>query len=151
MKGTMVYDIVTMVGMVILVFTLIYWSTTVGASIVADYVLSAPKTIQDSVSSYVIMSCVESGDMTTTLKITPIQFTLKMNSTHFSIEPTGEKYSTWKEVERGGSIRLRKAPASALIACTGTTIKPASIAFDPNSDDSIIIKKQGNEVSAGVR
>src|SRR3989338_8712648 len=57
MKGTIVYDVVTTIGIIILIFMVIYWSLVFGTDTVAGMLLTSPSVVQASLSSAFSFGC----------------------------------------------------------------------------------------------
>ncbi|MFQ6009539.1 MAG: hypothetical protein ACE5J7_00225 [Candidatus Aenigmatarchaeota archaeon] len=148
--GTQLYDIIVLIGIVILIFVLIYWSMTYGAQIVAEMLFSAPETVQDSLASFMGAGCAP-GNMTVVFSITPTPLTAFVDNDTINVLPPEYGYYYGREVERGGYIRFDPPEPIAYVKCKGVSVVTGSVDFEPRKHTAFVVNKTLNEIGVGVK
>lgn len=147
--GTQLYDIIVLIGVVMLIFVIIYWSVTYGAQMVANMLFSSPQAVQDSMANFMGSSCI-SGNMTIMLSITPTPLTLVVDRETVNAVPPDYPYYGGREVERGGYVRFGAPDPIPYVWCTDSSIERGSFEFDPRQNIFFVVNKTMEDVSIGV-
>ena len=147
--GTQLYDIIVLVGIVVLIFVITYWSITYGAEIVGNMLYSAPETVQDSLASFMGSDC-GTGNMTVVLAITPTPLTLHVEDDTVNVLPPEDRYYAGREVERGGYIRFGAPDPIAYVRCAGIRVITGSIDLDPKENTAFVMNKTQGVIEMGV-
>lgn len=155
MKGSMVHDILTTTGILILVFLMIYWALNQGVKQTADAMNMAPLMIQEKLATYLTVISLSSGTGEITTKLTrSLPINISLGKLDVFVKPRTEKYFPWSEVERGGAIILKTPSPSAFINPKGSNIDvKENIYFDEKLNKKIIVRKSEgeNKISIGVK
>lgn len=147
---TQTYDLIIMLGVVLLVAIIIFWSVQYGAAIVSDLMLEAPLVLQSSFTSYASGACAVDGNMYITHKITKgYPLYAFMNTTHVQMKPADKKYYPYTDVERGGYMGFGIRPALPFINC-GIDVVRKNVLFNPNVNHEITLDKT-EEMRIGVK
>lgn len=146
--STQTYDVVVLLGVVILMAVVIYWSVSYGAGMVADIMQEAPQVLQSSFASYASLSCAIDGNFTLEhrlIKKYPMYVT--MNESHVQIRSTGTVYG---ETERGGFIKFGARSAMPYVNCNMDTARK-NIRFNENVHSAVTLTKLLDTLAIGVK
>ena len=150
MKGIKPYDIIMLVGSMILTFIIVYWVMRYGTAQVSDLILETPSVLQDSAASYFSSICSFSGNITVTQEIArPYTMRVIYNSTHVQVRPAKEKYY-FSEVERTGFMRVGTAPPIAWVGC-GLRITPRGVSFDEKVHKDVLFNQTAGDIAVRVK
>ncbi|HLE07722.1 MAG TPA: hypothetical protein VI933_03815 [archaeon] len=150
MKGTIVYDVVTTIGIIILIFMVIYWSLVFGTDTVAGMLLTSPSVVQASLSSAFSFGCrTEDYDFTYIIE-KPTQFDLNVVGNAVQAVPPAKKLRDWTTIERGGYTQYRSINPSPTITCSRTPL-PTTKSFTSASKSKIKITKNSTFFGLEVR
>jgi len=158
--GTQEYDIMVFVGVVILVFVIIYWTLTYGVAIMADLLYFAPSVMQDSLASFVT---IESTQVNTNISLRlgtgnmPMHISLKdivddegkSYGYEMNVVPPG-KYFYGKRVQRGGYVEFLPIEPISVITCDETGIVSNDRFSIESTRSYIIVERKENEIIMGV-
>ncbi|MFH0829712.1 MAG: hypothetical protein V1887_00945 [Candidatus Aenigmatarchaeota archaeon] len=145
--STQTYDMITMLGIVILVAVLIFWSTRYGASIVVEAMSGAPMVLQSSFASYSSSAC---GQENVTFRHpldNKVPMYAFMNSTYVQIYPGGVYSATG--TARGGSLEYGTRPPIPIINC-GINVVRKNVLFNVDLNHYITLNKTLDSMRIGV-
>ena len=137
MKGAMIHDIVRLTGLIILVFVIMFWGVSYGVGIVAKTLVSSPYVVQDSLTSYLSIGCMQEN-MVITLEVDPYDMKLKLNDSHVQVIPESKFYGS---IERGGNIKIRKETATAYVRCDRTDVSSHERTFREKDNTEVSVIK----------
>ena len=148
--GTQTYDLVVMIGVVILIAIIIFWAVRYGAAIVSDIMLEAPIVLESSFASYASGACAVDEGMFVSHGLTKAYpLYAFMNSTHVQIKPAEKKYYPYSEIERGGYLGFGIKPALLFVGC-GIDVVRKNVLFNENLHKSITLNKTSEDMRIGV-
>jgi|GEM_PF-4841862 len=146
--STQTYDLIILLGVVMLIAVIIYWSAQYGAGMVSDLMDEAPAVLQASFASYPASLCGVDGDVFLNHRLiqrSPMY--VAMNSTHVQIKSAGTIYGN---TERSGYVRYGDRPALPFVNCLFDVVKK-NVRFNENLHHSITLNKTGSTLVIGVR
>jgi len=148
---TQTYDIIVMLGVIMLVAIIIFWAVSYGAGIVSDIMTGAPAVLQSSFASYASAACAVDGDMFIEHKL-PKRYPMYvfMNATHVRVRPAESQYYPYTETERGGYLGFESPDPLPFVGC-GINVAKKSVLFNQNLHKSVTLDKTGNSMEIGVR
>jgi hypothetical protein len=151
MKGTtMVYDVIILVGAIILIAIIVFWSVQYGAALVSDAMLESPTVVQSGLASDMSIACTYPGNVTVEWMIAqPYTMTLRYNNTHIQAVPAKSKYY-YSDVERGGYLGFGIKPPLPWVGC-GLDIVPRGVPFDEKKHKEIVLSKQADDLRLAVK
>ncbi len=150
MRGTFVYDGITAVGMVIVVFLIIYWSVMYGTDMVVNILRSDISTIQGTLASAISFSCRPYEYSITTEAETSAPGSVSLKETTIQIIPPEKKYRDWTSVERGGFFQYRGADPAELIRCEGVSVQANDASYSKGKA-SFTVEKKSSSVGVKVK
>lgn len=148
--GTQLYDIIVLVGVIMLIFVIFYWAVTYGAQLVSEMLYSAPATVQDSLASFIGAGCIGSGNVTVALAITPTPLTAVLNALTLNVVPPEDAYRSGRTVERGGYVKFGPPDPIAYIRCTGIGVVVGNTSMNPAKNKAFVVNKTDNKITLGV-
>lgn len=150
MVSTQTYDLLILVGVIVLIAVIIFWSVKYGAAIVSDVMLESPIVLQNTFSSYASIAGMTDGNVYIKHKIIKgYPLYAFMNSSYVHIKPVSAKYYPFTETERGGYIGFGIRPPVAFVNLNVDVVRKL-IKFYPNLHVAIILNKTDNKVQIGV-
>jgi hypothetical protein len=151
MKGTtMVYDIIVLVGAILLIAIIVFWSVNYGAALVSDAMLQSPTIIQAGLASDMAIACGWPGNISVDWDMPqPYTMTVRYNATQVQAVPSKSKYY-YSDVERGGYIGFGIKPALPWVSC-GLDVVPRGVPFDETKHRTIVLSKQADDLRIMVR
>ncbi len=151
MRGTFVYDVVTTVGMVLMVFLIIYWAVQYGADLVSGMLLNDPAAIQGTLAAALSFSC-RPYDYTFSLENkATVSADVSVKGGAVQIIPPQGKLRDWTSVERGGFVHYRGIGPSQIVSCTGEKISDLSAHFEKSDSKKFIVSKKSSSVGLEVK
>lgn len=149
MKGTMLYDVIVMIGAVLIVALLILWAVQYGSGLVSDAMLQSPSVVQAAIASDLSIACGTTGNLTVDWAIPqPYTMTIRYNMTHVQVRPSKSKYY-YSEVERGGFLGYGIRPAIAWVGC-GLNVVERGVPFDETKNKEIVLDKEDGDMRIRV-
>lgn len=149
MRGTMLYDVIIMIGAVLIVALLILWAVQYGSGLVSDAMLQSPSVVQAALSSDLSIACGTTGNITIDWKIPqPYTMTIRYNATHVQVRPARNKYY-YSDVERGGYLGYGIEPPIVWAGC-GLNVIERGVPFDETKNKEVILVKEGDDMRVRV-
>ena len=145
--STQTYDMITMIGVVILVAVLIFWSTRYGASIVEEAMNGAPMVLQSSFASYAASACGQENITFRHQLDNKVPMYAFMNSTYVQIYPGGSYSATG--TARGGSLEYGAKPPIPIINCDINVVR-RNVLFNVNLNRYITLNRTLDSMQIGV-
>lgn len=151
MVSTQTYDIMVLLGVIILIAVIIFWSVRYGAAVVSDIMLEAPIVLQSSFASYGSAMCGVDGDAYVSHGLVK-QYPLYafMNASHVQIRPAEKRYYPYADTERGGYIGFGIRPALPFVNCRIDVIRK-NVRFNQNVHKGITLNKTEGRMQIGVK
>ena len=150
MKGSFVYDIVTTLGIIIMVFLVIYWALIFGTETVAGMLLTSPAVVQSSIASAMSFGC-RTENFTFAYTITKAgQFDFVVAEKFVQAIPPAKKLRDWTSIERGGVVQYRGIEPSPIITCERPPI-PSTKTFSSTALTKIGVVKNSTFFGSVVR
>ncbi|MEM5804489.1 MAG: hypothetical protein QXU82_01430 [Candidatus Aenigmatarchaeota archaeon] len=148
--GTQLYDIIVLVGVIVLIFVVFYWAVTYGAQLVSDMLYSAPSTVQDSLASFIGAGCIGGGNMTVELAVTPTPLTAVLGAKTINVLPPEDAYRGGRTIERGGYVKFGPPSPIAYVRCAGTNVATGNVTMNPAENKAFVVNKTDGKITLGV-
>jgi len=149
MKGTMLYDVIIMIGTVLIIALMIMWAVRYGSALVSDAMLQSPSVVQAALASDLSIACGTTSNITVDWSIPqPYTMTIRYNQTHVQVKPAKSKYY-YSEVERGGYLGYGMKPPIAWVGC-GLDVVERGVPFDELKHREIILSKFAEDLRVRV-
>jgi hypothetical protein len=150
MKGSaFIHDMMMIVGMLIIVFTLIYWSMNFGAVAAKNVMESSPLLLQERIAGYLSTMCVFNGDMNITIFPEDIPMEIEITEKYVQASTKGTIHK--QEIQRGGSVTYERTGPTVYTVCDSAEIQKIKISFNPEFDKKIILRKKDNVIGIEAR
>ena len=145
MKGAIPTSVILVLGVMLLVFALLYTGVGFGVKMMYSWLDSAPLVIQDILSGSLSALSFTTAEATVTHKL-PISLPLeiKLTSESIFVKPTQREYYPRTEIKRGGRITLETPQPIKFLRKSGQSIDTKSAIIDPNFQDTIIVSNIPN-------
>jgi len=151
MRGTFIYDITTTIGIVIMVFLIIYWSVQYGTDMVAGMMLNHPSITQGALASAASFSC-RPYDYSFELETkSSVPATLDVRGQTVQIIPPKGKLRDWTGVERGGFQQYKTIEPSLIITCQNVEIAENSTSYESGDSIKFSVEKKIGKLDVKVK
>jgi hypothetical protein len=143
-KGTMLYDVLVMLGTLIMILIIIYWASSYGAMMISDVLYASPRLLQDYSATALALGSLSSGDLYSSYepKI-PLSTELELTKNMIHARPA-------KRPPEAMRIILPRPYPVRYIKWQGIHVKAEKILFNETKHKKIFIQKADNELRIGV-
>ena len=149
--STQTYDIVVMLGVIILIAVVIFWAARYGAAVISDIMLESPAVLQSAFASYATAACAADTDVFIKHTVTNrYPFYAFMDGTHVQISPAEEKYIPYTGTERGGYLGFGTQAALPFVGC-GVEVVKKNVLFNQNLHHAVTLNRTADSMWIGVK
>ena len=139
--GSMVHDVATMVGAIVLIFIMMYMLMIFGTRATADMLNSGPLVIEEALAGHLAIASMASGNASISfIPRVPMDLKIEVTTDIIFVEPP-DKYVPYGEVERGAVVLKTPEPLS-YIKLKGIDVKEKRRIFVPQTD---VVKEDNRE------